>query len=111
MPQSWEENWELDNGATSVVLDIASYPSDPEAVRDQMIQTFGNLTLLTHTLNASVSNASFEVKRPAITAQSLLKLNAYFQSAVHWDEVTIKQRGEHLFDIARQIWAHPAQTT
>jgi len=111
MPQSWEENWKLADAATSAVLDIATDLSDSEAVRDQMLQTFGNLTLLTHALNASVSNASFEVKRPAITAQSLLKLNAYFQSTEHWDEATIKQRGEHLFDIARQIWVHPARTT
>lgn len=108
MPQSWEENWPLDSTATSTVLDLVADPTNAEAVRDQIVQTFGNLTLLTHALNASVSNASFEVKRPEITVQSLLKLNAYFQSAEGWNEATIKQRGEHLFNIARQIWAYPA---
>jgi hypothetical protein len=78
--------------------------------RNRLKHSFGNLTLLTQSLNSSVSNGPFLGKREEITAQSNLRLNAYFQKADEWDEAAIIARGGVLFDVAKQIWprAEPA---
>lgn len=78
--------------------------------RQQLIQTIGNLTLLTTKLNSSVSNGAFVTKRPAIAKQSVLLMNNYFQDlGPHdsWDETAIRNRGEALFVVARQVWPGP----
>ncbi len=78
-----------------------------EERRDRLIHTFGNLTLLTHSLNSDVQDGPFKAKRPEITKQSLLLLNAYFQDTESWDEGTITTRGRHLFARARELWSRP----
>jgi Protein of unknown function DUF262/Protein of unknown function (DUF1524) len=102
MPQSWHKNW-------PIVADAEPEPNEETAGqrRDRLLQTFGNLTLLTQSLNSEVSNASFDVKRPQITRQSVLRLNAYFQTVDIWTEEDILQRGESLFDLACRVWPRP----
>ena len=106
MPQSWsDDKWPLYSD------DTTSFTSD---VRDAYLHTIGNLTLLTKPLNSSVSNGSFAKKRPEIAKQSKLRMNAYFQDiepADVWDEVTIWERSEVLFQTALQIWPAPDATT
>lgn len=46
-----------------------------EVEREQAINKLGNLTLLTHSLNATVSNGPFSVKMPAVRAHASLTLN------------------------------------
>jgi len=86
-------------------------PIDERLVRRaRLVHSFGNLTLLTRPLNSSVSNGSFSAKRPRITEQSRLQLNAYFQrfgEADMWNEDSIAQRGEELFAVARRVWPYP----
>jgi len=80
--------------------------------RDNLIHTLGNLTLLTTALNTKVSNGPFKVKKPEITNQSSLRLNAYFQNpdlGSRWNEINIQERGQHLFAIAIKIWPYPDQ--
>ena len=75
-----------------------------------MLHTFGNLTLLTQGLNSSVSNGPFVRKRPAITAQSQLLLNAYFQrfgDGDRWAAPEILVRGQELFKVALGVWPRP----
>jgi hypothetical protein len=96
MPQQWEDHWPLP-------------ATDPTGIaREKVIHTFGNLTLLTQGLNTSVSNGAYAAKRPEITAQSALRLNAYFQSVEAWDEAAIAARDEELFDLALSVWPKPA---
>lgn len=105
LPQGWKE---------------ADYPlpEDPNRSHDQslayragLIHTFGNLTLLTSSLNSSISNGPFKVKRPAIALQSALQLNVYFQDESEtWDEDKILKRGESLFKYALQVWPYPGNT-
>ena len=54
--------------------------------RENVVDTIGNLSLLTFRLNSSVSNGPFEDKRNAILQQSALRLNRYFQTIGAWDE-------------------------
>lgn len=103
LPQSWEEQWPLPAPASTTPVGGEL----PEDVRERMLHTLGNLTLLTQELNTSVRNAAYSVKQPEITAQSALRLNAYFQKVGTWDEAAILARGEALFEVARKVWPHP----
>lgn len=95
MPQEWEAAWP----------DVST--DDERATRERLIHTFGNLTLLTHSLNSSVSNGPFLAKRDALEEHSILALNKYFRKVNGWDEQEIVRRGRLLFDQARTIWPHP----
>ena len=106
MPQKWHENWPLLSVAADQPTDEMETPTQR---RDRLLQTFGNLTLVTQQLNSSVSNASYEVKRPEITHESVLRLNAYFQDVDDWNEDAILKRGEDLFDLAKCVWPKPTQ--
>lgn len=78
--------------------------------RAMLMQTFGNLTLLTQALNSSISNGAFDAKLEEIHCHSLLRLNSELlkpHKAGCWTEEDIHARGEKLFKIARQIWPHP----
>ncbi len=107
MPQKWQENW-LVPGYEDVEIDEA----DPDYrnkmfTRNRIVNTLGNLTLLTQKLNSSVSNGPYKVKMPAIRAHSSLALNRDLNAWNHWDEDTIQQRGEMLFNAAQKIWLGP----
>lgn len=91
-------------------------PADEEAHqqaqmrRDQLMHTFGNLTLLSQALNITISNGPFAHKCPAITAHSALRLNTYFQDFLDgtpWTEEDIERRGSELFKTARVVWPRP----
>ena len=78
--------------------------------RKRLMHSIGNLTLVTSGFNSSLSNEPFRIKRPEITANSSLMLNAYFQQfkdADQWNEDSIVARAETLFPRAVKIWPHP----
>jgi hypothetical protein len=81
----------------------------PEEYRKDMMDTVGNLTLLTGPLNSSVSNGPFHNKIEAICADSDLRLNAWLRSTEleTWDEAEIEERSKMLFTIARKVWPAP----
>ncbi|MFD1874335.1 DUF262 domain-containing protein [Hymenobacter bucti] len=77
----------------------------------RVLNQLGNLTLLTRPLNSSISNGAFSRKRPAITRQSLLQLNAYFQDlddTDEWGVAEIQKRGKELTKLAIKVWPRPA---
>jgi hypothetical protein len=98
MPQSWKDHWPLPtNVDAETALDR----------REEVIHDFGNLTLLTGTLNSGVSNGPSAQKLPKIEAQTWLRLNAYFKGRTTWTEADIDARGVALFDFARKAWPGP----
>lgn len=103
MPRSWNAHWQLER--PTEVIDGATETRSQR--RDRLVNSFGNLTLLTQSLNSSMSNSPYENKRPEITRQSGLRLNTYFQHVDHWNEDEILRRGEALFRIATEVWPHP----
>jgi hypothetical protein len=114
LPREWIEQWPLPNGNPGVSwleFDESENEEDVEATskRDQVLHTFGNLTLLTQPLNSSVSNSAFENKKPEILKNSALALNRYFQDKEIWDETLIAARGEMLFVYASERWPYPAK--
>lgn len=113
LPQAWE---------SSGYYSIPDMTDSQRIERNRILHTFGNLTLLTQALNSSVSNGPFhsivdpisgevidEGKRIKIAANSLLKMNAYFQSLTQspWEEKAILKRADNLFNQALQIWIRP----
>jgi len=83
-----------------------------ERCRRRMLHTIGNLTLLTQSLNAAVSNGPFNAKSKAIATDSDLRLNAWLRIGEHkhWSESDIIERGSRLFERGLALWPRPANT-
>ena len=99
LPQDWLKHWPLPWDA-----------SDDAAVsaRNHALQTVGNLTLLTTSLNPSVSNGSWAKKCKEILKYSALSLNRDLINHSEWDESAILKRSKALFQHARKAWPHAA---
>ena len=113
LPQEWIDNWPLESGTRGATFeeleDISRDLADMEATRtrNNILHTFGNLTLVTQPLNSALSNSGYLDKKPELLKFSSLALNQYFQDIDHWNEGAIHKRGEELFTIAANIWGHP----
>lgn len=113
MPQHWQKHWPLPDGPKGLSHDERLLPGQDEARiqasmnRDRLVQTLGNLTIMTQQLNSSQSNSAWQTKKPNLLAASLLPINLQFNSYDHWDETTIQRRADELFDRALRIWPGP----
>jgi len=93
-----------------VRMDIArpEIPIEDVVRLKRVIQSFGNLTLLTQPLNSSIGRGPFHEKRSAITRDSRLQLNSYFRDTQDiWTDKSIEVRGISMFDLFRTAWPHP----
>jgi len=99
LPQSWDSHWPLSDDGDE---------REARSRRNALVHTMGNLTLLTHILNPSVSNGPWLKKRTAILKHSALNLNRPLEEYDAWDEDSILQRGRALFKVAKKIWPRPA---
>lgn len=107
LPQKWRASWPLPGFA-----DIDPDEADTDWLvrageRDLCVDTLGNLTLLTQSLNSSVSNGPYSVKMPAVRSHSSLALNRDLYGIDRWDEEAITDRATSLFELARRIWTEP----
>lgn len=105
LPRTWkQENWPLSTSTDG--LDGAV------RVRNATLHLFGNLTLVTGKLNASMSNDPFQKKRVHIT-RSMLAVNNYFGRSDYirpdasWSEKDILERNEELLTTALKVWPGP----
>lgn len=100
LPQKWKQHWPAP--------ELSGTPDEtPEAWRNRLLHTLGNLTLLTEPLNSKNTNSAYEVKRELIIKQSALRLNTYFQDQPEWNEAAIIERGRALLATALEIWRFP----
>lgn len=76
-------------------------------IHAKYIGTIGNLTLTGY--NAKLSNRSFIEKRDMEKGfkDSRLRLNKYLTEINEWNEDTIKERANKLFETASNIWKFP----
>ena len=74
---------------------------------DRLLNTFGNLTILSMPLNSSVSNGPFSAKREALKEHSLLVVNREITKEEEWSEDQICERGGKLFEVAKDLWPYP----
>lgn len=112
MPQKWQQHWPVPSFDHTPESEVEVDSLDQivrEAERIQSIDKLGNLTLLTHALNAKISNGPFSVKMPAVRSHASLALNRELNAYEHWDEGTILKRGQALFEVARKIWRGPLE--
>lgn len=113
MPRAWRSYWnepELDD--------------DQAAERDGLVNTLGNLTVITQSLNSSLSNRPWtddkaeglrEGGRPSegkwslLNQHSLLLLNKeILQHTERWTDEDIRARGRRLAELVCQTWPIPA---
>jgi uncharacterized protein with ParB-like and HNH nuclease domain len=120
LPREWQKTWPLVDGSlptSQQVLDALFVSSEDDSPigrivkRNRLLQSFGNLTLLTQPLNSSVSNGPYPEKRAAIGEHSLLVLNREVCKYETWDEEQIVIRGKALFLVAKAIWPMPVAPT
>lgn len=110
MPQSWEAHWPLPSGEAGLTFSELWGAEDEDnrviesRRRNHMLQTIGNLTILTSALNSSVSNSGWVTKKPEVLKNSLLPINLNLSGFDMWDEEAILARGKELLARAIQIW-------
>jgi len=117
MPQGWRNYWD------------ESPPLSPEAAanRDRLVNTIGNLTLLTQKLNGALSNRPWTDvdaaqvgttghdaglgKRALINKYSLLVLSRELveDNPLAWTEDAIRARSARLSDLLCKVWRGPQQ--
>jgi hypothetical protein len=109
MPQSWRTHWPLTasdtrNPETGELDPIREQKAQQR--RERLINTLGNLTLITGSLNPSLSNSAWASKRPELMKFSKLNLTQYFHGseASDWDEAGIERRTAYLFSHIAKIW-------
>ena len=95
MPVGWNtDNWKLSEGI------------DREE-RNTLINTIGNLTLVTQPLNSSMSNAAWAIKRAELQKHSRLMLNKELPSQPSWSEVDIRTRSSEMAKLISKRWPGP----
>ena len=99
MPRRWQVHWALPEGRTA-------------ADRDAILDTIGNLTLLTRRLNSKVSNGPWSGKAgkyAALQSHDVFLLNRQLleQAKDGWDDEHIRARTEQLIDVITEIWPVP----
>ena len=110
MPQKWGVHWPLSDGVTGLTQEQLRQAdeNDPASIasrrRSQLLQTIGNLTVVTQPLNSTVSNGPWHEKRPALLQHSLLPINQRLQKVDVWDEAAIEQRSAELLQRALKVW-------
>ncbi|MBY0406501.1 MAG: HNH endonuclease family protein, partial [Rickettsiales bacterium] len=119
LPQKWSENWMLKNGkqvdfesiweASSAGIELDDETKSLMQERQRMVNTLGNLTLITGALNPSLSNAAWNStdkksgKKDRL-GESLLALNREVAKVQAWNEETIKTRAALLAERINSIW-------
>lgn len=121
LPQRWSENWSLKNGKIAPCEDIWQLDLLNEKVelddetkslmqeRQRMVNTLGNLTLITGSLNPSLGNAAWESAEEKFgkkerLGKSLLALNREIAEVQTWNESAIKNRAALLAKRINAIW-------
>ncbi|ROP33044.1 uncharacterized protein with ParB-like and HNH nuclease domain [Couchioplanes caeruleus] len=98
MPRRWQTHWPLTEGQTA-------------AEREALIDTIGNLTLLTGRLNSKVSNGPWigpEGKRTALHGHDVLLLNRrLLEHDEVWNDDRVRARTDQLIRLILDIWPVP----
>jgi hypothetical protein len=119
LPQSWYTYWPLADGSkissdeafAAAPLRYLTEGVDAKAKailkREDAVSRIGNLTLVHYGVNRALQNHAFDAKRKALFDHSNLQLNRGLMQRSAWDEDTIADRGEALFEAAVRIWPGP----
>jgi hypothetical protein len=104
LPQGWrsEVGWSLPG-------DLAD-PTKAAIERDRVLNTLGNLTVVTWGKNSELSNRPWADKRERLSKDTSLQLNRELATRwpAVWDERTIDERAGRLLDLIRGLWPSSA---
>jgi hypothetical protein len=102
MPQTWRPYWDLPQNSKTDALSEQKATTNREFV----LNTLGNLTLITGSFNSSLQNAAWPEKRPELLKYGKLNLTQYFHlpDANDWNEEAIEKRTAYLFEKMLNIW-------
>lgn len=96
MPKKWRNNWGI--------------AIDPDN-RDFMLQTLGNLAIITSSLNSAIRDADWDKKLDGTSSKGGLKKHAAglvtmeaVLNSTDWDEDHISERADWLADKANEVW-------
>lgn len=113
MPLKWAEHWPLPNGnrapsESAFQAALSGHVLNDETrtqmeLRQQGINTLGNLTLVNEFLNPSLSNGPWEQKRAQL-GKSLMALNREVAEEYVWDEHSIHSRSSDLGSLFVNLW-------
>ncbi|HEV3074020.1 MAG TPA: DUF262 domain-containing protein, partial [Thermoanaerobaculia bacterium] len=98
LPEDWERTWPIPPEQRDDKAHLRRYT---------LVQTMGNLTLVTGKLNSSMGNNPWDRKQRALAEYSALWLNAYLLNSSDWNEEAITARGAELLSLACQVWPRP----
>jgi uncharacterized protein with ParB-like and HNH nuclease domain len=101
MPKKWENYWDKDR----------QFTDKKKQNRDNKLLTLGNLAIITSSLNSSIRDSDWNKKKTGTDKYSGLTkftsgietINKYLQYK-NWNEDTIDERAEFLYEKAMQIW-------
>jgi hypothetical protein len=100
LPVSWTTEWPFPDGST-----LDHWSQDLKvAERRRLLDSLGNLTLVTDSFNISLGNKAFVDKRERYSLHTTLFLNKWFLKKEKWNEDDIQQRGIALAELAVSIW-------
>lgn len=103
MPKKWRNNWSN------------NLKGDAARNRDQSLLKLGNLTMITSSLNSSIRDASWEVKKKGNGGKGGLDEHSKgikifdrpeFLGSQSWDEEKISERAKFLYKHALSVWPH-----
>ena len=96
MPKKWRNNWGI--------------AIDPDN-RDFMLQTLGNLAIISSSLNSAIRDADWDKKLDGTSSKGGLKKHAAglvtmeaVLNSTDWDEDHIAERADWLADKANEVW-------
>ncbi|MBN8884444.1 MAG: DUF262 domain-containing protein [Rudaea sp.] len=102
MPQTWQKHWPLPASVTADPI------TEQKTIvrRGMLLNSLGNLTLITGSFNSSLQNAAWADKRPELLKYGKLNLTQYFHGsdADEWGEVAIQRRSTHLLKLLVGVW-------
>ena len=124
MPKSWQKKW---LNVALLKKDGSKYLSEDgkpieltsdegQKIRKYHIESLGNMTLLSQSLNASIKNNTYEKKingegdkKPGYRKYTSLYITKelvedFDKGNVEWNEATIEKRTRDLKEIMIQIW-------
>jgi uncharacterized protein with ParB-like and HNH nuclease domain len=102
MPKKWENNWDTEKDFTE----------EERNYRNNKLLTLGNLAIITASLNSSIRDANWDIKKQGKGnkkglleyANGLETMNKYLQYD-KWDENSIDKRAGFLSEKALAIWS------
>jgi uncharacterized protein with ParB-like and HNH nuclease domain len=93
LPQKLTSEWKADLGENS------------DRTYQDYLHSLGNLTLITHDWNSSLSNSPFSIKKQFLSTHALRINSDYFTKQIDvWNEQSILQRADFLATQFLEIW-------